>query len=261
MGRKDDSILNLLVGCPWWGSLLASDLLFVFLRFILPSLNFQNPFINGMSKGLSGLAPFLALLLLIPAPISFFNASRKKRLLDSQRSLETLRKMNWREFEELVGEAYRRQGFAVEENPGTGPDEGIDLVLRKGGDLVLVQCKHWKAVKVDVKIVRELYGVMAGKKAPHGVVITSGMFTQDAKTFAADKPIDLVDGRQLLELIGTVRKTPGGRAAKESGEIVPTVRERVGPPDSAAGTRSRRAISRMFRVPRCRYSEPAQKVA
>ena len=69
--------------------------------------------------------------------------------------------MNWREFEELVGEAYRRQGYAVEENQGAGPDEGVDLGLRKGGDLVLVQCKQWRAVKVDVKIVRELYGGMA----------------------------------------------------------------------------------------------------
>jgi hypothetical protein len=30
---------------------------------------------------------------------------RKKRLLDLQQSLDTLREMNWREFEERVGEA------------------------------------------------------------------------------------------------------------------------------------------------------------
>ncbi len=142
--------------------------------------------------------------------------------------------MNWREFEELVGEAYRRQGYAVEENQGAGPDEGIDLVLTKGGDLVLVQCKHWRAVKVDVKIVRELYGVMAAKEAPHGVVITSGMITQDARNFATDKPIDLVDGHLLLELIGTVQK-PQESTGKQPREIVSAMWKRIGPPDSSPG--------------------------
>jgi hypothetical protein len=42
---------------------------------------------NGMLQGLSGFTPFVALVLLIPAPISFFNTSRKKRLLDSQTKL------------------------------------------------------------------------------------------------------------------------------------------------------------------------------
>ena len=49
--------------------------------------HFQNPFMNGMLQGLSGFTLFLALVLLIPAPISFFNTSRKKRLLDSQTKL------------------------------------------------------------------------------------------------------------------------------------------------------------------------------
>ena len=136
MSRKNQSILDLLVSCPWWVSVLLSGASFVFLKFILPSINFQNPLLNGMFKGVSGVAFFVALVLLIPAPISLFNTWRKKRLLNSQQSLETIRKMNWREFEELVGEAYRRQGYAVEENQGAGPDEGIDLVLvrKRTGD-------------------------------------------------------------------------------------------------------------------------------
>jgi len=73
--------------------------------------------------------PFVALVLLIPAPISFFNTLRKKRLLDSQRNFETLREMSWREFEELVGQAYKRQGYAVEENQSAGPRRHFGDVL------------------------------------------------------------------------------------------------------------------------------------
>lgn len=46
-------------------------------------------------------------------------------------------------------------------NAGSGPDCGIDLTLDKGGETFLVQCKRWRATKVGVEVVRELYGAMA----------------------------------------------------------------------------------------------------
>ena len=45
-------------------------------------------------------------------------------------------------------------------NGGGGTDGGVDLVLRRGNDKFLVQCKQWKAFKVPVQPMRELYGVM-----------------------------------------------------------------------------------------------------
>jgi len=58
------------------------------------------------------------------------------------------------------GEAFRLQGYAVGETGGGGTDGGVDLVLRRGNDKFLVQCKQWKAFKVPVQPMRELYGVM-----------------------------------------------------------------------------------------------------
>jgi restriction system protein len=206
MARKDESILNLLVECPWWVSVVVSGAAYLFLKFIFPSIDFGSVMANSFAKGISGWAPFVALVLLIPAPIAALNSWRKRRLLDNQKGIDSIRALRWREFEELVGEAYRRQGYTVAENTTAGPDEGIDLVLKRDGSLVLVQCKQWKSTKVGVNIVRELLGVMTAKHAASGILITSGIFTQEAKNFAADKPIDLVDGPQLLELIGNVQK-------------------------------------------------------
>jgi restriction system protein len=206
MVRKDESILNLLVQCPWWVSVVVSGAAYVFLKFIFPSIDFGSIMANSFAKGISGLAPFVALVLLIPAPVAALNSWRKRRLLDSQKGIDSIRALGWRQFEELVGEAYRRQGYAVAENTAAGPDEGIDLVLKKDGNLVLVQCKQWRSFKVGVNIVRELLGVMMAKHATNGILITSGIFTQEAKNFARDKPIDLVDGTELLQLIGNVQK-------------------------------------------------------
>jgi restriction system protein len=108
-----------------------------------------------------------------------------------------------------VAEAYRRKGYAVEETGGGGPDGGIDLVARKGGDF-LVQCKHWKAYRVGVKEARELLGLVTAERAAGGILITSGGFTPDAQDFAERNSIELVNGPRLLQL---VRLAQNGRSA------------------------------------------------
>jgi restriction system protein len=79
MARKDESILNLLVECPWWISVLVAGIAFVSLRFILPSIDFGSMAVNAFAKGLSGAAPFVALVLLLPAPIAALNSWLKRK--------------------------------------------------------------------------------------------------------------------------------------------------------------------------------------
>jgi len=79
------------------------------------------------------------------------------------------------------------------------------LVLRKDGEKYLVQCKQWKAYKVGVSVIRELYGVMAATGAAGGFVVTSGVFTPEAKDFASGRNIELVDGAELKQIINRVQ--------------------------------------------------------
>ena len=136
--------------------------------------------------------------------LAFFHKQTRRRLLDCQDSLKSLKNLPWREFEMLVGEAYRRKGYTVEETGG-GPDGGVDLVLRRDGETVLVQCKRWKAHTVGVPVVRELYGVLMSEQATRALLVTSGEFTADAHTFAQGKPLELVNGPALLELVRGVQ--------------------------------------------------------
>jgi len=121
------------------------------------------------------------------------------------KSTDVLDGMSWREFEMLVGEGFRLQGYQVAETGGGGADGGVDLVLTKpgknGGEKFLVQCKRWRAFKVGVDVVRELYGVMAARGATGGFVVTSGRFTAEAISFASGRNVNLVDGPKLHELI------------------------------------------------------------
>ena len=54
-----------------------------------------------------------AISFLLAAPFAYFNGRRKRKLLDDQQDVDSIKALGWKEFEELVAEAYRRQGFRV----------------------------------------------------------------------------------------------------------------------------------------------------
>jgi restriction system protein len=148
------------------------------------------------------------LAFIIGAGISAYGRHKRSALLadvQNEPSASALNGMTWQEFEMLVGEAFRRGGYAVTETGGVGADGGVDLVLRKDGEKFLVQCKQWKAFSVGVTIIRELYGVMAATGAAGGFVVTSGKFTQEARSFAEGRNIDLIDGAELTAIIKEIR--------------------------------------------------------
>jgi restriction system protein len=236
LARRKENILDLLVELPWWVSVALSLTVFVSLKYIIPLLQFESMIFRSFAKAAPAIATMLAFVLLVPAPVSAFNSWRKRKLLEKQKDVDTIRSLHWKEFEELVGEAYRRRGYAVTENMSDGPDGGIDLRLRKNGKLVLVQCKHWKAYKVDVKVVRELYGLIVAENASRGIVITSGKFTRPAKEFAEDKPVDLVEGDELFRMIREIQQNTGKKPSTgfqhpqktENRPVQPDIRKQSG---------------------------------
>lgn len=116
--------------------------------------------------------------------------------------------MTYREFELAMADAFRAGGYAVTVTPD-GADGGVDLVLNRPVELILVQCKHWKVLKVGVKVVRELYGVMAAQGATGGIVATSGRFTQEARGFAASVNVQLLDHDDVIRMLGLQEVTVG----------------------------------------------------
>jgi restriction system protein len=140
---------------------------------------------------------------------SLIRRRRAKNVLANSRSDPkiAIASMSWRDFERLVGESFRQEGYGVLELGGNGPDGGVDLVLTKDGKRYLAQCKHWKSWQVGVSVVRELNGVIAAQKADGGYVVTGGQFTNDAQVFADSCRIKLIDGPHLEQLIKAVDRS------------------------------------------------------
>jgi restriction system protein len=121
-----------------------------------------------------------------------------------QRALRDLAALSWQDFEEVIADAFRRHGYRVREVGGRGrPDGGVDVVLERDGRITVVQVKHWRRDRVGVQLVRELYGVQRAMHAHHAMFAVMGSYTADARQFAAQVGMTLVDGEELLRIIGT----------------------------------------------------------
>lgn len=201
---------------PWWAGLVLAVLAYGVLSFVAsrPVTISHDPgqaapgVIMALVRALAMIGQYvLPFLILVGTLGGVLRRAKRRQLLGSvsdrsaQAAIHAIDGMSWRQFEQLVGEAFRLQGFAVSEQGGAGPDGGVDLELRRGGELHLVQCKHWRAYKVGVDVVRAHYGVMAARGAAGGHVITSGRFTEDAKRFADGRNIELIEGEQLQAMI------------------------------------------------------------
>jgi len=120
-------------------------------------------------------------------------------------SLELIKSLEWRYFEELCSEYYKEKGYETKLTR-FGADGGVDINLYKESYSLnkpygIVQCKAWNTNKIGVKPIRELYGVMAAEQTPLGIFITSGAFTIEAKDFSKNKNLKLISGIELLNLI------------------------------------------------------------
>lgn len=222
MARRKQSpledVVDIISKFPWWvGMLLAIIFYFVLHAYAVQKIavaSDPHDFGQTINKTvLHSMALFgqyiLPLVFLLGGGLSAFNQFSRKKLhqnVAESSSKNALNGMSWQQFETLVGEHFRQQGYKVEEVGGGGADGGVDIILHKNGEKHFVQCKQWKAYKVGVKPVRELLGVMVGSAATGGIVVTSGEFTKDAIDFARENNIQLLDGTELHKVIRNAKQ-------------------------------------------------------
>ncbi len=116
---------------------------------------------------------------------------------------DALANLDPHDFERIVADYYREQGYRVEHcaRPGFF-DGGIDLKLFRDGEYTIVQCKRENALQVTHNVVHELLGVMVTQKADRAILVNAGEFTRYARESAAKDPrIELVDGSALRAML------------------------------------------------------------
>lgn len=264
MAKRRESLADVLLVLPWWVSVVVAATVYSLLAFAAPHYLVGKQNMAGIGMVAKNSAAIFAGLFLFIGMLSFIRALFIKRKFNDLASIEQVRQLSWRQFESIVGEAFRRRGYTVMENAVDGADGGIDLVLRKDGAKYYVQCKQWKQTKVGVKPIRELYGVIAAGDAAGGFFVASGEYTNEALDFARKCEIELIDGRSLAEMIALAREPepfmdPTSRR-RESPTVDPTCSECGGAMVLRKATRGPRAGLSFWgccSYPRCRGTKSA----
>ena len=133
-------------------------------------------------------------------------AARRRHLVEWTTDLRLL---SSEEFEWLVGETFRREGWKVEETGHPdAPDGNIDLELTKDGHRAIVQCKRWTSWFVQVDEIRQFEGALLreGLPAKSGIFVTLSNFTGRAQTEARMSGLSLINGRELYAKVERIRR-------------------------------------------------------
>lgn len=107
------------------------------------------------------------------------------------------------EFEELITNLFSRMGLESRLTQASR-DGGVDCVAFDPrpifGGKVVIQAKRYKGT-VGVSAVRDLFGTVHNEGASKGILVTTSGFGQASFEFANGKPLELIDGANLLYLL------------------------------------------------------------
>lgn len=135
---------------------------------------------------------------------AFDEYAKAEAILEYNRNC--IKNMSHREFEFFVADIFEKLGFTVKITKTTR-DGGKDIIATKSDPIpytLIVECKHWgEGHKVDVSVVRSVYGVQVVTQANQSVIVTSSKFTKDARDFVEERKnlMALLDIDDLLKMI------------------------------------------------------------
>ena len=151
--------------------------------------------------------------------------ARRKATAVATRPAIPVGSMAWQDFEQLIVAAFRGHGFAIGVFGAAAADGSVNFVLAKGSARWLVHCKHWRDWQVSHSAVEELHSEISRRHATGGYLVSGGWFSQDARRFAADVGITLLDGDSLgkyLAEVGVERSWRSAPAKAAAASVAPT---------------------------------------
>ena len=175
-----NSLFAVLARQPWWVSALLAVGSYGLLRLLIPE----------------GMAAFAALPFAVIAAYAAFQQLRRPGAKRVAATLERARGLSGEGFISSLEEGFRRDGYAV-----TRMEGGADLVLRREGLTTLVACKRWKAMRAGIEPLREFHATTREHGAVGRMYVATGEVTENARAFAAEKNIRLVQEEELARLL------------------------------------------------------------
>ncbi|MCX2714027.1 restriction endonuclease [Mycolicibacterium sp. J2] len=156
----------------------------------------------GVSKSPTELAPVKPVLEFSMVDPRFVAATDAISAMDDRPNLLELSPT---EFEGLIQNLFTKMGLEARQTRASR-DGGVDCIAYDTrpifGGKVVIQAKRYKNT-VGVSAVRDLYGTLQNEGASKGILVTTSGYGQASFDFAQNKPIELIEGANLLYLLET----------------------------------------------------------
>lgn len=188
----ENSLLAQLLRSPWWVSLAIAVALVLFAHYVLP-------------KEYAIYVFSLAFPFVVTAVLAAWQQRDVPSAAQVEATVEAVSAMSWRDFSALIEQAYQREGHLVTRSTGA-----VDFKLVKAGRPVLLCCKRWKAATHGLPALRELDAARQAQEAREVIYVAIGQVSDNARRFAADHRITLLQGPELARLL---RLRKGARKA------------------------------------------------
>ena len=183
-----NSLFAILLRSPWWISVAIAAGIALISKAALP----EKFVIYGIISGW----PFLVIGMI--AAWKQFRAPSPARVTAT---LEKISAMSWRDFSGVVEDAFRQDGYSVAKL--SGPE--ADFAISKAGKTALVSCKRWKAARSGIEPLRDLQTAMEKQEAHEGIYLTTGAVSDNARRFALEKKVQVVQGADLARMLLAMR--------------------------------------------------------
>jgi restriction system protein len=201
-------------GLPWWVNVLAAAASFLLLHAcavedIAPP---ASPDLLGLyaarvflrSLAAVGQYAMPALLLLLAHYLA--RATQRRRIAQRLRAdahAVLAAQLSRREFETVLAEALQMQGYAIERStvPEATSVDDADIIARRDGETLVVRCRQWEALELDVPEAFSLNRTVVARGASAGILVTAGTFTSEAIAFARKRNLQLLSGIELVDML------------------------------------------------------------
>ncbi|MEJ7928688.1 restriction endonuclease [Ramlibacter sp. AN1015] len=178
-----NSLFAILLRSPWWISIAIALAFTLISTALLPA--------ELRAFGAMGGFPFLVIGAI---------ALRRQWNAPSARQVEAVQQalagMGWPAFSQALVQGFERQGYVVERLTGAA-----DLLLLRNGRHTVVAAKRWKAARIGEDALQALQQATRERDASAGVYVALGELTPQARRFAEQHRIELLQGPALAQLL------------------------------------------------------------
>ena len=185
----ENSLFAVLLRSSWWiSAAIAAGVVGVAVM-VLP----EAYRVYGGAMGL----PFLGI-----AGMALWKQLQRPSTGRVDKTLDAVRTMTWPDFATVVEDGYRNSGYEVRRVQHAAADFEVTKDMRTS----LVSGKRWKVARTGIEPLRDLIAAKDARDAHDCIYIAIGEVSDNARQFAAEKRIQLVEGPELAQLLPNIHR-------------------------------------------------------